>query len=124
MKNYLITDGKGLITSTIRGSYNEALQTCHFLGLGYDMVETEVEATPSLHYVVDGVVVDRPRMSLVVVGNKVGGIPPGSTITCRGISYPDQSGEVELDFDIEGIHRVFISCGVYVDETVEVTWQA
>lgn len=121
MKQFVVVDELGLIKTFIRGSFNEALQTCHLMGMGYDPIEVSRRPSPETEYIRDGVIVNRPRMvGLRVSGSKIYGIPDGSTLSWDSITHDGVSGDVELEFDTPGPHLVRVSCGLFVEETLEV----
>lgn len=121
MKQFVVVDELGLIKTFIRGSFNEVLQTCHLMGMGYDPIEVSRRPSPEVEYIVGGAIEDRPRMvNLRVSGRKVYGIPEGSSLSWDSITHHGVGGEVELEFDGPGPHHVKVSCGVFVEETLEV----
>lgn len=119
MSHFVITNSAGLITSVFTGTYNEALQTCHFLKLGYELVEVPKQPSPATEYIDGGALVARPKMQNVVAeGRVIHGLPKGSAVAVEGRTHTDLEGSVELEFNTPGPHVVTISAGAYLPEVL------
>lgn len=84
----------------------------------YENAPTDIGGT---HYVLNGEVVPRPVMPLVITGNHIEGIPVNSELWLENIVYTVDDGEVDIDFTYPGTYPVRITKFPYLDFNGEFT---
>lgn len=76
------------------------------------------QSDPRLHYVVDGVLEDRPSNPASLDGHSIISIPNPSTVTLAGTSYEVTDGVAEFEFNLPGTYKVTIQSWPYRDKEI------
>lgn len=69
----------------------------------------------SQQYVLDSMIVDRPRIPATFEGNLLRGIPEGATIVIEGSEYVADGTDIELDFAYPGTYTIRATLWPYTD---------
>ena len=126
MNNYIAYDDNGKILWVMDNSSIDETQT----DMANEVNVMKGTADDATQYVKDGVITDRPSMSLsigktTITANgtdeaTISNIPSGATATCEGESLTIDDGELVFTADTAGTYTITFECWPYLDEEVTI----
>jgi len=126
VNNYIAYDDNGKILWVMDNSSIDETQT----DMANEVNVMKGTADDATQYVKDGVITDRPSMSLsigktTITANgtdeaTISNIPSGATATCEGESLTIDDGELVFTADTAGTYTITFECWPYLDEEVTI----